>query len=488
MSTTDQGKCGITSFIPMSCRNRAEAFAHHLHDRLRHLGTENGGSDERTWLGNHESSRAINCQPHSESYLNFDLESPSSPQEEIPQAEFSVLITNEKDDLVTVGHVANGDSRGSLDSDSSDGTFYDTEPKLTNGIVCNGTGAETEELLCNGTLTPEESLEYLSTSATQDLSKADDIENLPLDSDSQNGGGTPEPIEIFSSTLTLDKELVLECPLIDIQVSACNSVDKESEEAPAQVTNHEGDYDEKYEPLPRVRRCSSLKTGKTPPGTPGRKKIVRFADVFGLDLADVRTFLDEVPKVPKSAYDDLQDVVLDVAASSSELTGSSEELLPDCGSKATRLLMPLFQQPGGEPAFLDRVRNLNVCLENAVIGDPVDLSIVGTVRVRNLDFNKSVHVRYSLDSWKSFADMQGIYVPNSCDGFSDKFSFLLYAHTLTIGQRIEFAVRFQCKGSQYWDNNYGTNYCFQCLPASNTPSLLPTTTTAGHDEWSASFY
>lgn len=55
----------------------------------------------------------------------------------------------------------------------------------------------------------------------------------------------------------------------------------------------------------RVRRCSSLKTGKTPPGTPGRKKIVRFADVLGLDLADVKTFLDEIPTVPRSAYADL---------------------------------------------------------------------------------------------------------------------------------------------------------------------------------------
>jgi hypothetical protein len=52
----------------------------------------------------------------------------------------------------------------------------------------------------------------------------------------------------------------------------------------------------------RIQRSSSLKTGKTPPGTPGRKKIVRFADVLGLDLADVRTFLDEIPNVPTSAF------------------------------------------------------------------------------------------------------------------------------------------------------------------------------------------
>ena len=39
--------------------------------------------------------------------------------------------------------------------------------------------------------------------------------------------------------------------------------------------------------------------------------VYRFADVFGLDLADVKTFLDEIPKVPKSAFDDLKNAELD---------------------------------------------------------------------------------------------------------------------------------------------------------------------------------
>jgi len=57
--------------------------------------------------------------------------------------------------------------------------------------------------------------------------------------------------------------------------------------------------------IPVIRRCSSLKTCKTPPGNATCKKIVRFADALGLDLADVRTFLDEIPKIPNSAFNDL---------------------------------------------------------------------------------------------------------------------------------------------------------------------------------------
>lgn len=203
----------------------------------------------------------------------------------------------------------------------------------------------------------------------------------------------------------------------------------------------------------RLRRCSSLKTGKTPPGTPGRKKFVRFADVLGLDLADVKTFLDhEVPKIPKSAYEDL------------EVREHQIQEIPQFMKPVDKVLVPLFQQPGGLPSFLDKVREKQVSLENCAVTDPISLTITGSVRVRNLDFHKSVYIRYTLDSWKSYSDIQANYVDNSCDGFSDKFTFTLFGNSLQIGQRIEIAVRFHCKGQQYWDSNYDSNYCFQCLP------------------------
>ncbi|XP_033210643.1 glycogen-binding subunit 76A [Belonocnema kinseyi] len=247
----------------------------------------------------------------------------------------------------------------------------------------------------------------------------------------------------------------------------------------------------------RVRRCSSLKTGKTPPGTPGRKKIVRFADVLGLDLADVRTFLDEIPKVPNSAYSDLiyDDLVFhkDPSPINCGVQSWSARYLDNNRKTSTlkkpdKVLVPLFQQPGGLPNFLDFVRDRRVCLENALVCDLVNLCITGTVRVLNVDFHKSVHLRYTLNSWKSYSDLQATYVPNSCDGFSDKFSFVLYCHTLRFGQRLEFAVRFQAKGTQYWDNNLGVNYCFQCLPATPEVGYIPITSPDPVQDWSPMFY
>ncbi|BFF97101.1 glycogen-binding subunit 76A [Drosophila madeirensis] len=290
------------------------------------------------------------------------------------------------------------------------------------------------------------------------------------------------------SNLTVDVELA--------QLEKAKQDAAEAAEAAEKKSTHSIDTtDDEDDCRPqRVRRCSSLKTGKTPPGTPGRKKIVRFADVLGLDLADVKTFLDEIPTIPKSAFEDL------------EILESEPPM--QMGPKSDKLLMPLFQQPGGLPTFLDAVREKQVSLENAAVSDNINQTISGSVRVRNLDFHKSVHIRYSLDGWRSYADLQANYVENSCDGFSDKFTFVLFGNSLHVGQRLEFAVRFQCKGQQFWDSNYGANYCFQCLPSSThatnaSPSSVATgaVTTQHHstslvgmlsptagDAWCSSFY
>ncbi|XP_049861375.1 glycogen-binding subunit 76A [Schistocerca gregaria] len=239
----------------------------------------------------------------------------------------------------------------------------------------------------------------------------------------------------------------------------------------------------------RVRRCSSLKSGKTPPGTPGRKKIVRFADVLGLDLADVRTFLDEIPKIPSSAYDDLRDVDLATSASSfppaptTAILGDSQQ--QSFAFPTARTLVPLFQQPWTQPDFLDRVRDRQVCLESATLQDPALLSLSGVVRVRNLDFHKSVHVRYTMDGWRTWADAQARYVDGSCDGFSDRFSFVVYADALPAGGRLELAVRFQCRGAQFWDSNGGANYAFQCVASAAAPAVEPLSPV--DDRW-PSFY
>lgn len=525
-SMTEGEKCGLSSLIPMSCRGKAEAFARKLHNRLRTLGSEdgNGSSDESSWLAANENPIAISQPRHgSDSDIYFDfglLESPGSPEDELDENELHTLLNRETFKLNNECQCTKTKAKNCLNVrsnsvESDDGPFYDTEnfveERLCNGDVHsessksfdNETGIDvnSEEISSN----QEESFVTTSNCTPQpSISLSDDISTLSLkdeecsleinllgeelpnspheisDTDYAKCNGKTNYSETngdnYISHLTVDKDFIIECKETGDDEEIQVKVDQEESDNKTESDEFESD-----ERPPRVRRCSSLKTGKTPPGTPGRKKIVRFADALGLDLAECRTFLDEIPKVPISAYEDLS-VDLNDSCSDAQLI---QEMNKFHGIKVDKILMPLFQQPGGLLNFLDIVRDNQVCLENAVVDDPVLLSVKGTVRVRNLDFHKSVHIRYTLNSWKTFADVKASYVDNSCDGFSDKFSFILYAHTLSVGQRIEFACRFQSKGCQYWDNNNGANYCFQCLPSTNLTPAAPITNV---DDWGASFY
>lgn len=217
----------------------------------------------------------------------------------------------------------------------------------------------------------------------------------------------------------------------------------------------------------------------------------RFADVFGLDLADVKTFLDEIPKVPKSAFRDLKDAELSDLESNSDGSERSFPVQPPLGpppvspmpksSLATPTFSPLFSQPSGTPDFFNRLRDQKVKLESAYM---CDISTVkGVVRVVNLDFHKSVFAKYSLDEWETSADVQAAYMPGSCDGFSDKFVFTIDLSCIKgqVGKKVHFCICFTCSSNQYWDNNNGRNYIFQCFGAPNvqrSSAPIPTSMTS----------
>ena len=56
--------------------------------------------------------------------------------------------------------------------------------------------------------------------------------------------------------------------------------------APAKLhstTSEQKDPPTETETTPRLKKCSSLRTGRTPPGTPGARKIVRYS-FFAVEL------------------------------------------------------------------------------------------------------------------------------------------------------------------------------------------------------------
>ncbi|XP_011870608.1 PREDICTED: glycogen-binding subunit 76A isoform X2 [Vollenhovia emeryi] len=392
--------------------------------------------------------------------------------------------------------VAKDDSFNGAAEDSAD-TIEDKKACIE--LELNATSPKSTSQLKAEEVASDTDTDHSSYSSTVDIPDAFTLEYSNNATVAETTPRSELKLQIEKNTAFNDNDEKL-CLLLKKLGGSCTAQEEDS--SPEQETPSETVEEEEDRPQ-RVRRCSSLKTGKTPPGTPHRKKIVRFADKLGLDLADVRTFLDEIPKIPNSAYSDLiyddifrpQDSNADSVASVGDdwsdryQNDGRRRSTPAIPRKIDRMLVPLFQQPGGMSNFLDIVRERRVCLENVVVQDPVTLAIQGMVRVINIDFHKSVHVRYTLNSWRNFSDLQAIYVPNSCDGFSDKFSFILYCHTLLVGQRLEFAVRFQCKGAQHWDNNAGANYCFQCLPASSSTGYVPITADeCRRGNWSSMFY
>ena len=144
-----------------------------------------------------------------------------------------------------------------------------------------------------------------------------------------------------------------------------------------------------------------------------------------------------------------------------------------------------FEQPGLKPDFYLRLNEKKVLLETIHLKSQI---ISGIVRVLNICFNKNVKIRYTIDNWKTFNDIETAYINNSCDGLTDRFSFNLnleakLAEFFNNSQnfnnlfKVEFAIVYETKptnseNQEYWDNNYGLNYLIECM--SNTVSPTPT--------------
>ncbi|KAF5405199.1 putative phosphatase regulatory subunit [Paragonimus heterotremus] len=199
--------------------------------------------------------------------------------------------------------------------------------------------------------------------------------------------------------------------------------------------------------MPKPKRSSSLKSQRTPPGTPGQK-AVRFADAFGLDLESVRHVFDleAPPKIPASATFDLN---LD-----------TDESIARIGAKQFGLCFP---QPGLASNFIRRVLNQAVSLEDARVDMPRGL-LTGTIRVKSFGFEKRVHVRITYNNWMTYCDTPAAYVQGSHDGATDRFSFsVVFPDIMIPGDRAQFAIRYETHtGEQFWDNNNGQNYSVTC--------------------------
>ncbi|XP_054420151.1 protein phosphatase 1 regulatory subunit 3A [Pteronotus mesoamericanus] len=194
-----------------------------------------------------------------------------------------------------------------------------------------------------------------------------------------------------------------------------------------------------FSPQPSRRGSDSSEDVYLDTPSAGTRRV-SFADTFGFNLVSVKEFdCWDLPSV---------------------LTNF--DLRKDIFHPEEYVLSPLFDLPSSEE-LMQQLQVHKAILESAEYL-PGCTSMKGIIRVLNISFEKLVYVRMSLDDWQTHYDMLAEYVPNSCDGETDQFSFKisLVPPYQKDGSKVEFCIRYETSVGIFWSNNNGANYILVC--------------------------
>ncbi|XP_004641395.1 protein phosphatase 1 regulatory subunit 3A [Octodon degus] len=232
-----------------------------------------------------------------------------------------------------------------------------------------------------------------------------------------------EPAEVPSQ---VSKDNFLEVP--NLSDSACEDEEVKSTFKPG------------FSPQPSRRSSESSEDMYLDTPTSGTRRV-SFADNFGFNLVSIKEFDSwELPSV-----------------------STDFELRKDIFHTEEYILSPLFDLPSSKEDLMQQLQVQKAILESTEY-PPGSTSMKGIIRVLNVSFEKLVYVRMSLDDWQTYYDILAEYVPNSCDGESDQFSFKisLVPPYQKDGSKVEFCIRYETSLGTFWSNNNGTNYILLC--------------------------
>ncbi|ELU00543.1 hypothetical protein CAPTEDRAFT_134797 [Capitella teleta] len=174
-------------------------------------------------------------------------------------------------------------------------------------------------------------------------------------------------------------------------------------------------------------------------GKKGRR--VSFADDCGKNLVSVRLLTESSDTPPNIRPHPILN-----------------SLTHGCNAAVTHAspLMLNFAQPASNYlAFREKIEKDCVSLENVIIKD---YSLIGTIKVKNLSFEKSVKVRCTFDSWETSQDYAANFAPNAQNVF-DTFAFeIRVPPTFNLRKKIQFCICYAVNNTEYWDSNHGNNY------------------------------
>ncbi|XP_016341698.1 protein phosphatase 1 regulatory subunit 3G-like [Sinocyclocheilus anshuiensis] len=171
---------------------------------------------------------------------------------------------------------------------------------------------------------------------------------------------------------------------------------------------------------------------------PVRGKRVQFADMMGLNLANVRHF-------------DISDVANETSGLQNHPPNQQLQHLNSAR------LAPAFEMPVSSLEFDMKSRRLGVALESVTI---TASEVKGVIRVMQSNAREA-GVRYTLNNWLTFSDIQAaLRLKNEEKGLEwEKFDFVLHTpFCFDKDSSVHFAVYCQTDHGKYWDNNDGQNY------------------------------
>ncbi|CAF1527705.1 unnamed protein product [Didymodactylos carnosus] len=175
------------------------------------------------------------------------------------------------------------------------------------------------------------------------------------------------------------------------------------------------------------------------------KKVVRFADVMGLDLESVRYMTPPDQSILSIIHDCIKTKLEQL------------KIIRNDVSNNFYLKSKSFIQPIN---VTQHVYDRQVLLEYLYTKD---LSAFGTIRVNNICYEKYVFVRYTLDNWLTYNDLSTIYSQYNRDDNTDSYIFELKVPDEVLSSTpppttILFAVCYSTTNQEYWDNNFNCNY------------------------------
>ncbi|CAF3704075.1 unnamed protein product [Rotaria sordida] len=205
------------------------------------------------------------------------------------------------------------------------------------------------------------------------------------------------------------------------------------------------------------------------------KKVVRFADMLGLDLESIRYMTPP----DQSANSLIQECIrikleqLRLAKSQSNLLSSSpchfdlSNILHRSSSsssvntskKSTKqycLISKYFTSPTNIIPLIYERQVMLECLHTK------DSIAYGTVRVHNRTYEKRVFARISGNDWETFQDIQGwhsmTYPNDNTDTFTIEIRLEKYDDDTKVPKQIYFAICLEANSQELWDDNFGRNY------------------------------